>query len=351
MSWEKTLDKYGAVIEKGLRIFLDEAVNEAKDYHPFIEKIYSDLAEFVLRKGKRLASCSTLLTYKGYTGVVDEKILKVCVGVELYRHAILVHDDLVDMDDTRRGGSTLHKKFTSSYSSCDKRFGDGAAVFAGNIVYALAVRAIMESGFPQEAVNMVVRLTSEGYRDVNESQILDLLFEQKDVSVDEWTVMASKRAATLFIVTLLTGAILAGAPEADMSLLSEAAQNMGYSFDIQDDIIDSFAKKEEYGRSSCLDISKNKKPLHIVHALHSKDTKTFKALNSLLGKQFLSVEEKDLARKLLRESGGLDAAKQESKKHVKQARALITKTNLSEDIKEFFNSFILYIEDSLNWYK
>jgi len=351
MSWEKTLDKYGAVIEKGLRTFLDETVKEANDYHPFIEKVYSDIEEFVLRKGKRLASCSTLLVYKGYTGEVDEKILKVCVGVELYRHAILVHDDLVDMDDTRRGGSTLHKKFMTSYSQCDNRLGDGAAVFAGNIAYALAIRAIMESGFPQEAVNMVLRLTSEGYRDVNESQILDLLFEQKDVSVDEWTVMASKRAATLFIVTLLTGAILAGAPEADLSLLSDAAENMGYSFDIQDDIIDSFAKKEDYGRSTCLDLSKNKKPLHIVHALHSKDPKTSEALKCLLGKQFLSFEEKDLARKLLKESGGLDAAKQTSKKHAKQARALITKTNLTEDIKEFFNSFILYIEESLNWYK
>jgi len=351
MSWEKTLDKYGAVIEERLRTFLDENVKEASDYHPFIEKVYSNIEEFVLRKGKRLASCSTLLTYKGYTGEVDEKILKVCVGVELYRHAILVHDDLVDMDDTRRGGSTLHKKFMNRCSPCDNRFGDGAAVFAGNITYALAIRAIMESGFPQEAVNMVLRLTSEGYRDVNESQILDLLFEQKDVSVDEWTVMASKRAATLFIVTLLTGAILAGAPEADLPLLSAAAENMGYSFDIQDDIIDSFAKKEDYGRSTCLDLSKNKKHLHIVHALHSKDPKTSEALKRLLGKQFLSAGEKDLARKLLRESGGLDAAKQTSKKHAKQARAEINQTSLTGDIKEFFNSFILYIEESLNWYK
>jgi geranylgeranyl pyrophosphate synthase len=339
------------VIEERLRKVLDEATKEAGDYHPFIGKVYADIEEFVLRKGKRLASCSTLLTYKGYAGEVDERILKVCVGVELYRHAILVHDDLVDLDDSRRGGSTLHKKFMNSYSPYDNRFGDGVAVFAGNIVYALAVRALMESGFPEETINMVLRLTSEGYRDVNESQILDLLFEQKDVSVDEWTVMASKRAATLFIVTLLTGAILAGAPEADLQLLSEAAENMGYSFDIQDDIIDSFAKKEEYGRSTCLDISKNKKPLHIIYALNSEDPKKAEALKCLLGKQFLSYGEKDLARQLLRESGGLDAAKQASKKHAQQARDFITQTSLTDDVKEFFSSFIQYIEDSLDWYK
>jgi geranylgeranyl pyrophosphate synthase len=239
----------------------------------------------------------------------------------------------------------------NSYSPYDSRFGDGAAVFAANIAYALAVRTIMDSGFPEETANRVLRLTSEGYRDVNESQILDLLFEQKDVSVDEWRVMAGKRAASLFKVTLLTGAILADAPETDLSLLEKAAENMGYSFDIQDDIIDSFAKKEEYGRSSCLDISKNKKPLHIIYALNSEDPKKSEALKCLLGKQFLSFGEKDLARKLLRESGGLDAAKQASKKHAQQARNFITQTSLTDDVKEFFNSFIQYIEESLDWYK
>jgi geranylgeranyl diphosphate synthase type I len=351
MSWEKTLDHYGRVIEERLKTFLDEAVEEAADYHPFIGKVYVDLEEFVLRKGKRLASCSTLLTYKGYSGKVDDRILDVCVGIEMYRHAILVHDDLVDMDDQRRGGSTLHKQFTDSYSPYNSRFGEGTAVFAGNVAYALGVRAVMNSGFPEETVNRVLMLLSEGYRAVNESQILDVLFEYKDVDVGEWRVMAGKRAASLFKVTLLAGAFLGDAPEKDVSLLGEAAENMGYSFDIQDDIIDSFAPKEEYGRSPCLDISKNKKPLHVIYALNSEDKTKSEALKCLLGKEFLNMGEVELVRKLLRESGGLDAAKHASRKHAEQAKALITQTSLAEDVKEFLSSFIGYIEESLNWYK
>ena len=351
MSWEKTLDKYGAVIEKRLEEFLDEHHKQAEQYHPFIGKVYGDIKEFVLRKGKRLASCSALLTYKGYTGEVDENILKACVGVELYRHAILIHDDLVDLDATRRGASTLHKKFMDTYSPYDNRFGDGTAVFAGNIAYSLGVRALMESGFSEENIARVLLLTSEGYRAVNESQILDLLFEQKDVSVDEWTVMASKRAASLFKVTLLTGAIFGDAPESDLSVLGEAAECMGFSFDIQDDIIDSFAKEEEYGRPVCHDISKNKKHLHIIYALNSQDRKTAEGLKCILGKQFLSYGEKDLVKQLLKESCGLDKAKQQSKNYAKQAKNAITKTILADETKQFFNSFITYIEQSLEWYK
>ena len=332
-------------------MFLDETLKEANEYHSFIKKVYADIEEFVLRKGKRLASCSTLLTYKGYCGKLDEKILKICVGIELYRHAILIHDDLIDLDEQRRGGSTLHKKFMDRYSPYDIRFGDATAIFVGNISFALGLCALIKSGFSEENISRVLLLTSKGYQAVNESQILDLLFEQKDVSVDEWRVMASKRAASLFKVTLLTGAILAGAPEEDQLLLGEAAENMGYSFDIQDDIIDTFAQKEEYGRSTCLDISKNKKPLHVVYALSPKHEKKSEALKCLLGKQLLSIGDKDLVKRLLRESGGLDMAKQASKKYAEKARAIINQTSLADDVKKFFNSFIRYIEESLEWYK
>jgi geranylgeranyl pyrophosphate synthase len=351
LSWEGTLDSFGALIEDRLKNFLDEALKEAEEYHPFIRNVYADLEEFALRKGKRLASCSTLLAYKGYSGKVDDRILDVCVGIELYRHAILVHDDLVDMDNMRRGGNTLHQKFMKSYEPYTPRFGEGTAIFAGNIAYSLALKSIIDSDFPGEKVSKVSRLLSDGYREVNESQILDLLFESKDVGVDEWVVMAGKRAASLFKVTMLTGAVLGDAPKKDHQMLGEAAENMGYSFDIQDDIIDCFAPKDKYGRPPCLDIAKSKKPLHVIYALNSLDRTKAEALKCLLGKANLNRGDIELVRTLLRESGGLDVAKKISRKHAEKARASLTKTSLNNEAKEFFNSFISYIDESLDWYK
>jgi len=244
----------------------------------------------------------------------------------------------------------MHIGFTNRYAPYDVRFGEGTAVFAGNVCYALAVRAIMGSGFSEQSINRVLCLTSEGYRAVNESQILDLLFERKQVTEQEWNIMASKRAASLFKVTLVTGALLADVSETDLILLANAGEQMGYSFDIQDDIIDTFAEKEEYGKSSCLDISKNKKPLHVVLALNSKDTKKAEGLKCLMGKQFLSFGEKDLARQIVRESGALDQAKQASKNHAEQAKADLNKTGLADEVKKFFSTFISYIEQSFDWY-
>ena len=348
MSWERTLDRYGALIEKRLKDYFARAVKEAKGYHPFIEKVYSDLEEFVFRRGKRLASCSTLLTYKGYMGKVDDRILNVCVGVEIYRHCILVHDDLVDMDNLRRGGRTLHKTFMENY---DSRFGEGTAVFVGNIAYSLAVRAIIDSGFPEEKVVSLLLLLSRGYQKVNESQILDLLFEYKDVDVNEWYIMASKRAASLFEVTMLIGAILGGASESDLKILEEAAMNIGYAFDVQDDIIDTFAQEEKYGRLPCGDVALGKKPFHVICALNSANRERYRILRKFLGNRTFSREDIDLIRTVIKESGGLEAAKKTSKKHAEKARVLIAQTSLRDDVKEFFNSFIAYIEESLDWYK
>lgn len=347
MSWDEVLDQYGLLIEKKIEECFSEALNMAYAYHPFVAEVYDVLKGFVFRKGKRLASCSTLLTYKGYKGKMDDRILKACVGIELYRHCILVHDDLVDRDEFRRGERTIHKMFSSGH---DERFGEGVAVFLGDLVYALAVEAILDSGFGEDRLAKVLTALSEAYREVNESQILDLLFERRDVDVDEWYVMASKRAASLFRVTMLTGAILGGASERDLEMLGEAAINIGYAFDIQDDMIDTYASADQYGRPPCRDLPLGKKPLHVVCTLSSPDRERSEALRRLLGKE-LSKEEVERAKSLIAESGGLEAAKEKSRSHAEKAKELIAKTHLNTETKEFFSSFISYIEESLEWYK
>ena len=348
MNWEETLDRYSNLIERKLSEFFEKAIDEAKAYHPFMTKVYSNIEEFVFRKGKRLASYSTFITYKGYTGVTGNRILNVCVGIELYRHCILVHDDLVDRDLLRRGRKTLHVVFAENY---DDRLGEGTAVFVGNILYALALQALLNSGFAQGKIGRVASLLSEGYRNVNESQILDLLFEYKEADINEWYIMASRRAASLFKTTILAGAILGNAPERDIQILEEAATNIGYSFDIQDDIIDTFASLEQYGRPPGGDIVHRKKPLYLIYALKSADRKRLNMLKNLVDKEHTSPENIELIKATIRESGASKVAKEKSKNHAEKARSLIAQTSLSDEAKDFFANLINYIEESLEWYK
>jgi geranylgeranyl pyrophosphate synthase len=336
--WEKTLDEYGLLIEERLSSLLEKETKNATDYHDFIGRLYGDLREYMFRRGKKLASCSTLLTYKGFSGQVDDRILSVCAGIELYRHSILVHDDLVDDDEERRGGSTIHKKYSHEH---DVRFGSGLAVFAGNILYTLAVKTFTGSGFESGKIVKALNLLNDAFQAVNESQVLDLLFEYKTPNVNEWYVMASKRAASLFKASLLIGAEFANASEKDLRLLDEAAKHIGYSFDIQDDIIDTYASEEQYGRRPGGDLSKHKKPLHIVYAY------TMASQPQLEN----AMQDLDKLRVVLSDSGALEEAKSRSREHADSARKLISETKMSREAKDFYISFIDYVKESLNWYK
>lgn len=345
-AWEKMLDKHGLIIEEKLSSFLEKETKGAINYHDFIGRLYEDLHEYVSRRGKRLASCSTLLTYKGFNKEVDDRILSVCAGMELYRHSILVHDDLVDDDEARRGGSAVHKKYCHEH---DARFGDSSAVFAGNILYTLALKAFSGSGFESGKIVQVLNLLNDAYRAVNESQVLDLLFEYKKPDVNEWYVMASKRAASLFKASLLIGAVLADASDRDLKLLREAGEHVGYCFDIQDDIIDTFASEEQYGRRPGGDLSKHKKPLHIVYTYMMADPAQLETIESAV--HIGPSEGLDRIRKVISDCGALEAAKKRSREHADSAKKLISETNMNPEVKGFFISFINYIKESLNWYK
>lgn len=344
MDYTSMLDSFGGIIEDDLKKQLKHAVRDGREYHPFIGDVYEALEEFLLRGGRRLGSCSTLIVYKGYKGQIDDRIIKACTGIELYRHSILIHDDIVDAEMFRRGGKTLHKLLEERY---DGRFGVGSSIFAGSILYSNAIKAVLESGFDSGKLTEIVDLLSSDYKDVNESQILDLLFEYKNPSVEEWVTMAGKRASSLFRTSMLTGAILASAPEKDKIILEDAAKHIGYAFDIQDDIIDTFASEEQYGREPGGDILKRKKPLHIILAMKND----LRIASTMKGNDKLTVEDIASVKELIRGCGALDEAKSISREHGKEAERLISLTDMNSEAKEFFISFINYVEDSLDWYK
>ncbi|MCK9567007.1 MAG: polyprenyl synthetase family protein [Methanothrix sp.] len=344
MDYRNVLDSYGAIIEEDLKILLDEMVKEGQEYHPFLRDVYDATREFVQRGGRRLSACSTLIIYQGFTGKIDDRIVRVCSCIELYRHSILIHDDIVDAEDKRRGGSTLHKTIARGF---DERFGVGSAMFAGNILYALAIERLMQSGFEQNKLVDAARLLAEEFRAVNESQVLDMLFEYRDPDVKEWEIMAGRRAASLFKASMLVGAMLASASEKDLVLIVGAARHIGFAFDIQDDIIDTFATEEQYGRVPCGDIGKRKKPLHVILALQKE-----KRLAAIMREE-RSLEDSEIkyVQSLIRDCGALDEAKSISREHAGRAEKMVSQTGMNQDAKDFFISFIRFVEESLEWYK
>ncbi|MEX2720526.1 MAG: polyprenyl synthetase family protein [Candidatus Wukongarchaeota archaeon] len=359
MSVEEMLLEYGELIEKETIKFLKDNIAEAEKYHPFIKETFELLKDYIFRPGKRLASISTLLIYKGYKGKVDDQILKVCAGIEIYRHSILIHDDLVDLDGMRRGELSIHKLFENLMEERCVRgldagrgfpsFGESMAVFTGNILLSLAFKSINKAGFDRDLTTRVIGAINKDFQFVNESQILDLLFEFSPPNKNEWEIMASKRASQLFKTTLTIGAILAEVPEEELKMVEECGSHIGFAFDIIDDIIGAFTTEEVYGRPSTGDIILGKKPLHVTIALEKATPNKKQKLLEILKNKTKTDEEILEAKDIMREYG-LTEAKKAARNHATEAIKILEKLKIDEKTKQSLKQFIEYVAENLNWY-
>lgn len=335
---EKELEKHSAWAESSLARFLAGYQRRAR-YHPLIADIYDSICEFALRGGKRIASFTVALVCRGY-GFRDPDALAVaCDAVELYRHSILIHDDLVDGDEARRGGPTLNRKYAELR---DDRLGLGCSVFGGNIAFCLSLSRVLGSDLGNDLAIAIVGEMTKAYSDVNESQALDLWMEGADVDLRTWRLMASRRAASLFRATLRIGGLLSGAHR-DLELLGKAGEQMGFAFDIQDDIIDVFSAAREYGRQPGSDLKTLKRPLHVVLALRNASGDQLAALRS-------SKTSLKTFRAVLRDAGAVDGARKIAARHAGRALRLIERTGMDRDAKDLFASLMSYMGRSLQWY-
>ncbi|MFX0162329.1 MAG: polyprenyl synthetase family protein [Candidatus Hodarchaeota archaeon] len=359
MSVEEILLEYGELIEKETLKFLKDNIVEAEKYHPFIKETFELLKDYIFRPGKRLASISTLLIYKGYKGEIDDEILKVCAGIEIYRHSILIHDDVVDLDDMRRGEPSIHKLFEnliekrygrdSEASRGFPSFGESMAVFTGNILFSLAFKAINKAGFDRDLTMRVIGALNKDFQFVNESQILDLLFEFSPPNKKEWEIMASKRASQLFKTTLTIGAILAEVPDEELKMVEECGSHIGFAFDIIDDIIGAFTTKEVYGRPATGDIILGKKPLHVTIALEKAPTNKKQRLLEILKNKTKTEEEILEAKDIMREYG-LTEAKHAARNHATEAIKILEKLKIDQKTRQEFKQFVNYVAENLDWY-
>jgi geranylgeranyl pyrophosphate synthase len=255
---------------------------------------------------------------------------------------------LVDRDEWRRGGRALHALYADKY---DGRFGESLAVFCGNILLSQALIALWSAQFERSRILQASELLTEDYLGVNESQILDLLFEYKTPTAEEWRVMASKRAASLFRATMGVGALLGGAPAQDVQKVKEAATYIGYAFDIQDDIIGTFASEEQYGRPLGGDIFLGKKPLHIVYAYEMASESELRELERLLKAKRLGKEEIEAVRGIVRGCGALERAEETLRGEARKGLALLEETSMLPKSRERLRGLVEFVTGSLDWYK
>lgn len=306
-------------IEASLTSFLAEQHDVISQIAPAAGELVTAISELT-RGGKRLRP---LFAFWGFVGAGgnpdDERIVTAGAALELFQAAALIHDDLIDRSDTRRGQPSMHRRFESLHRASGwhrdaPRFGEAASVLAGDLCLSLSEQlfASISPAVPQ-ARTIFDRMRAQ----VMAGQYLDVLEESAgpaygpaDAVKRARTIVRYKSAKYSTENPTLLGGALAGAGESLLEQYSRFALPLGEAFQLRDDVLGVFGDPAVTGKPAGDDLREGKRTEIIAHALTLASVEDQAFIQGRLGAEDLSDEEVDRMRNLLESCGALGATEE-----------------------------------------
>ena len=264
--------------------------------------------------GKRMRATLPWLVGKA-VGDTHSGLFDIGAAIETVHNFTLVHDDIMDDDELRRGRNAVHIEY-----------GMPTAINAGDAMLAIAFeRLVQAENLEAKDVAPLVNRIAWMVRRVSEGQQLDIEFEDRlEVSEEDYLEMIEGKTAVMFWICAEIGARISGADDEVIQLMADWGKALGLCFQLMDDVIDVLSDSETLGKPAGSDIAQGKRTLMIIHALRQPDSPVKQRLLAVLGKGE-SVEPDALADGLaaLAELGSVDYARTMAEDFHKQAHACL----------------------------
>ena len=216
--------------------------------------LYEPIRYVLSLGGKRIRPTLMLLAYNLYEDH-PERIISSACALETYHNYTLLHDDLMDNADLRRGHMTVHKRWDAN-----------TAILSGDSMLVLAYEGMAQCR--GDKLHEVLSLFTKTALEIGEGQQYDMDFENRnDVTEEEYIEMIRLKTSVLLACAMKIGAILADAPEADADNLYRFGEQIGLAFQLQDDYLDVYGDTKVFGKTIGGDIISNKKTYMLINAL------------------------------------------------------------------------------------
>ena len=305
---------------------IDEAV-EKTQWPAEPHYLYAPLKYMLDIGGKRIRPRFCLVTYNLFKDDIGPHIVNPAMAVELFHTFTLIHDDIMDNADLRRGKPTIFKKWNNNI-----------AILSGDTMCISSYQLL--SSTPREHINEVVALFSKTAIEICEGQQLDMDFEEmNNVSMDEYVNMITLKTAVLLACAAKMGAIIGGADKELCNQIYDFGLKLGLAFQIEDDYLDSFGDEKSFGKKIGGDILNNKKSWLLTRCreealLKGKGTK----LDALLETE--PTDEKIAAfQEFYKELGINRLATEEIEKNYSEAIEILNGMSLNKEQKEQMRMF------------
>ena len=243
------------------------------------EGLYEPIEYVLSMGGKRLRPTLVLLAYSLFKDDF-ETAMPIAIGLETYHNHTLLHDDLMDNADMRRGHQTVHKKWDAN-----------TAVLSGDTMLIMAFRMMMNCRCQRSAE--VLNLFARTAQEICEGQQYDVNFETRnDVTEDEYIEMIRLKTSVLLACAAKAGALAADASDEDAEALYRFAEKVGLAFQVQDDYLDVYGDPAVFGKKIGGDILCGKKTYLLINAFSRADEETRTRLQNLINDKEMEAEAK-----------------------------------------------------------
>ena len=284
--------------------------------------LYDPVSYVLSLGGKRIRPVLMLMAYNLYREDV-KSILQSATGIEVYHNYTLLHDDLMDRADMRRGKATVHKVWN-----------DNVAILSGDAMLVLAYQFMAQCA--SERLKDVMDLFSLTALEICEGQQLDMEFEQrKDVKEGEYIEMIRLKTSVLLAASLKIGAILGGASKEDADALYDFGVNLGLAFQLKDDLLDVYGDPLRFGKNIGGDILCNKKTYLVIKAFEHANTDQEALLNDWFTRETFDPQEKIAAvTRLYNEIGVKALCENRIVEYSKRASESLNRVNVPAENKQ-----------------
>lgn len=253
--------------------------------------LYDPIRYIISLGGKRVRP---ILTLMGASLMLGDwrSAMPQAMAIEIFHNFTLVHDDIMDSAEVRRGLPTVHKKWD-----------DNIGILSGDGMLVVAYQYLMRA--PQDRLAKLSKVFSSTALEVCEGQQLDMDYAQKaSVPMDDYLYMIRRKTAVLLGGAMQLGAIVAGAPDEELEKMQSFAEDMGLAFQIRDDYLDSFGDQESFGKEIGGDIREGKRTWLTIKAYELADSEQ----NAKLTKAYASDDIESRIKQVLEVYGELDIA-------------------------------------------
>ncbi|MBK9733241.1 MAG: polyprenyl synthetase family protein [Chitinophagaceae bacterium] len=285
------------------------------------EELYKPFGYMMSLGGKRIRPVMLLHACEMF-GTDASQAMQQALAIELFHNFTLIHDDIMDNAPLRRGLPSVHEKF-----------GNTVAILSGDAMLVTAYKYLLHTN-PQKLPTLL-NLFNEAAIKVCEGQQLDMNFERlQELKVSDYLNMIELKTASLIAASLKMGAIVGGASAEDAEHLYNFGKQLGISFQLKDDWLDSFGSTEKTGKQPGGDILQNKKTFLLIEAMNSADEKVKQELQDWYSVAHFNPAEKiDAVLKLFEKIGISELAQKETAKHYQQALSYLDQVSVHETNK------------------